>query len=322
MKSYFGAGKVCLYIDQFAASNLFDEQPNALWAEIATLIEARFAEGKLICPVPTEHFLESANKTQERAAKVDRKLHELGQGLAFLPEAAITANYMIALLRHQPINQDTFCIPLKHQATISRDGAFAGFKAQHQDLNAKVTEAAAGANDLRTILAEKRFPRSVMEPMYLASRWMQVLPFKDRLTELLTVGHLISRGVEFESGPVIDWVDLVFQLLLWQHKMNTAEAVELLKIVTETGFDQIPPLDIRISLTANLAIEHKKETINDQIDIMRLATGLPAADLVFTDKQRKFELEQTGLAKKYQAEIFSGTTVDLQLLIERLRTFS
>ncbi|MFP5082007.1 hypothetical protein [Pedobacter sp. JCM 36344] len=51
---------------------------------------------------------------------------------------------------------------------------------------------------------------------------------------------------------------------------------------------------------------------------MRLSTGLPASDLLFTDKQRKFELLQTGLAEKYQTEVFTGTHSDLELFYSRL----
>jgi len=320
MKEYFGKNKTCICIDQFAASNLFDESPGQHWAEIAALIDVKFAEGKIICPVPTEHFLESSNRSKERALKVDHKLHELGHGLAFLPEAAIAANFMVALLRNLPVDQHIFCAPLKHASTFSQQGAFNGFKEQHADLNAKVTEAAIGANKLREILAEKRFPRSVMEPMYQASKWQQVRPFLERLAELIDTGQIISRGVDFQTGQVIHWADLIIQILLWKYKVTADECRRLLDIIVATGFDRIPPLDIRVSLTANLAIEHKKETINDQIDIMRLSTGLPAADFVFTDKQRKFELSQTGLDKKYQAEIFSGTKADLVLFLSRLRT--
>jgi hypothetical protein len=117
---------------------------------------------------------------------------------------------------------------------------------------------------------------------------------------------------------VIDWVDLILQLLLFQHQMTAAEGIQLRDLIERTGFDELPALDIRISLTANLSIEQKKETINDQIDIMRLATGLPAADLLFTDKQRKHELQQTGLDVKYQTEVFSGTVTDLNAFYEWL----
>lgn len=320
MKEYFGKNKICIYIDQFAASNLFDEPPNDIWAEAANLIDEKFKARKIICPVPSEHFLESANKTKNRAVKIDQKLHILSKGLAFLPEAAIAANYMIAIVRSVPIDQKIFCVPLKHAQTMNQQGAFDGFKAQHQDLNEKVTEAAAGANELRKILSQKKFPREIMESMYQATKIIQVRSFSERLAELIVNGHIISRGVNFANGQVIHWVDLILQILLWQHKITIEECTKLLHLVYNSGFEKIPPLDIRTSLTANLAIEHKKETINDQIDIMRLSSGLPSADLVFTDKQRKFELAQTKLDKKYRAEIFSGTTNDLESFRDRLKS--
>jgi hypothetical protein len=158
MKVYFGKNKVCIYIDQFAASNLFDEPPNAMWDEASTLIDEKFKAGKIICPVPSEHFLESANKTKSRALKVDEKLHMFSEGLAFLPEASIAANYMVALLRGIEIDQQIFCAPLRYPQTMNQGAAFEEFQTQHQDLKEKVTEAAEGANELRTILSEKRSP--------------------------------------------------------------------------------------------------------------------------------------------------------------------
>ncbi|WEA01848.1 hypothetical protein [Mucilaginibacter sp. SJ] len=79
---------------------------------------------------------------------------------------------------------------------------------------------------------------------------------------------------------------MFFKLLLWQHKITSIEAFDLFKILAETWLDQILSLNIRTSLTANHTVEHKKEQINDQIDILRLASGLPASDLISTDKQR------------------------------------
>jgi hypothetical protein len=259
MKGYFGPGVTCIYLDQFAASNILDQSRSELWQKIAELLIEKHQRGRLICPVPTEHFPESASKTKPNALAMDKRFHELGNGLAFKHEAVVTANHIISVIRHVSVNKDTYCDELRYTETLNEDGAFESFKITHSLLGSQVTEAAATQNELRKILSNKRFPKSVMEPMFQAIKMMQVRPFSDRLNELLRTGQIISRGVKFSTGEVIDWVDLVLLILLFEHKMTFQEGVQLRDLIDRTGFDQIPSLDIRITLTANLTVEHKKK---------------------------------------------------------------
>lgn len=318
MKEYFGNNVTCVYLDQFAASNLFDNPPNDLWLKISQLLLNKHKDGKVICPLPFEHLLETANKIKEDALLTDSQFHLLSNGWAFLPEANAAANYITCTIRKLPITKTTFFGQLRYSNTLAQKGAYDGFRAKHRLLASQVSEIVAGQNDLWKVLAQKCFPKSVMEPMFQACKLMQVQPFLGRLVELINKGHIVSQGVDFEGSSVIVWTDLLLQLLLWEHKLDYSEGHQLRDLICQSGFDLIPPLEIRVSLTANLAIEHKKETINDQIDIMRLSAGLPASDFLFTDKQRKFELLQTGLAANYQTEVFNGTNSDLELFYERL----
>lgn len=319
MKEYFGKGVCCIYLDQFAASNLFDEPPSQIWSEICELIFKKHEQGKVICPVPFEHMLESSNKTQERAYLIDQSFGKLSNGLAFLPEADAAANCIISLIRNLPLNSEVFCGQLRFNETLKQSGAFDGFKTRHSTLRTQIDESTGGVNELREILAEKKFPRKVMEPFYQGYKLMQVQVFAKRLAELITKGSIISEGEKFSNGSVIKWTDLLLQLLLIKHKLTYEESLKLHELLTTSGFDLIPPMDVRWSLSGNIIIQHKKETLNDHIDIMRLSTGLPPSDLLFTDKQRKHELEQTGLAKKYKTEVFSGTPADLDMFYNCLK---
>ncbi|MFA4869590.1 MAG: hypothetical protein WC623_15405 [Pedobacter sp.] len=312
MKGYFGNEVACIFLDQFAASNLFDQPPSEDWVKIRDLLLEKHGKGKLICPVPFEHLLESSNKLQDNALVVDRQFGKLSNGFAFLSESVAATRYMIALVRGEAISQRVFFGLLRHAETLNQEGAFVEYKALHQVLKSQIDDTVGNQNELRETLKQKRFPRSVIEPLYQAAKFLQVRSFLDRLESLIAKGHFISEGVTINGEQVIKWTDLLLQYLLLEHKMTYQESIRLWDLLDKTGFDQIPPLDIRCSLTANIAVEHKKETVNDQIDIMRLSTGLLPSDLVFTDKQRKFELEQTGLAEKYGTKVFSGTKADVK----------
>lgn len=319
MKGYFGPSVTCIYLDQFAASNILDQPSNDLWNKISELIYEKERNGKIICPVPPEHFLESSNKSKDRAILMDERFYRLGQGICFRPEAFVTANLIIALLRNKPMNQGMYCGELLYPNILSKPEAFNRFSQDHQLLNRQITEVTTSQNRVRSIIRLKKFPAEAMNPLVQAMKMMEIEPFLKRLQDLINDGHIITQGVEFATGPVIHWVDLVIEILLKHHQLNLEEAIRLKDIIAKTGFDLIPTLDIRVTLTVNLASEHKTENVNDQIDIMRLSTGLPLSDILFTDKQRKFELIQTGLDKKYGTTVFSGTNADLKTFRNQLQ---
>ena len=249
---------------------------------------------------------------------MDKRFAEIAQGLAFRPEVFVTANHIVSLLRGKPLSQASFCDRLARRDTLAKAGAYDHFKTKHNLLDSQITEVTAGQNEIRKITRQKKFSPAAMAPLLAVVKAREIKPFYDLLGEVINNGSFISKGVKFASGEVIHWADYVMQVLLAHQKMTVWEAVYLKDIIGRTGFDRIPSLDIRVTLTANLAGEHKKENVNDHIDIMRLATGLPPADLLFTDKQRKFELMQTGLANKYGTKIFSGINKDLEEFYEIL----
>lgn len=320
MKEYLGKNLTCIYLDQFAASIMFDDPTDTPWMEISKVLMKKHAQGKIICPLPMEHLLESSNKTPERAFRVDNQFHLLSNGLAFLPEAIVAANYMISVVRGIKIRGSDMCGLLKYDSTLSQPGAFEGFKDKHRVLTTQVDEVAIGQNEIRDLLRKKKFSWKVLEPLYQAVKLMQVNEFLGRLNELILRGKIITRGMSLAGWEVPHWADMLLQILLRQHKLNRQEALILQKIISTSGFEKIPPLDIRCSLTALITAESKNESVNDQIDIMRLSGGLAVSDLLFTDKQRKSELEKTGLDLKYSTKVYSASPKDLVKFLKELES--
>ena len=312
MKGIFGKGVTCIYLDQFAASNIFDQPNNSLWKNIADLIQQKARQGKIICPVPSEHFLESAAKNRQNAMEMDQAFYSLAKGWAIKSEAFMTPTLIISLLRNKTPDWSSYCVKLKHPNTLAHDHYFSSFSEKNTTFRKQIEGRVNGQNVKRSILRQKRFPNAQIEPLTKAMRYLSIEPFSKRLGTLILKGSIITQGVETATGPIIDWVDLLIEILLKHHQLQWTEAIQLYGILRQSGFDKIPPLNIRSELTINLAKHHKKETTNDHVDIMRLSTGLPIADLLFTDKQRKHELTETHLAEKYNAQVFSGTDADLE----------
>ncbi len=93
--------------------------------------------------------------------------------------------------------------------------------------------------------------------------------------------------------------------------MTEKETKMLIDHIEELGFESFSTLNIKTSLIAIGAIQHKKEQESDHIDFTRIATGMEVSDILFTDKRRKFEIIELGLDKKYNCKIFSGVEEDL-----------
>ena len=53
--------KICIYLDQFAISDIL-ENVNPLWIEIKKLLENSYSSGKIYCPLCNEHVLETVRK--------------------------------------------------------------------------------------------------------------------------------------------------------------------------------------------------------------------------------------------------------------------
>jgi hypothetical protein len=111
---------------------------------------------------------------------------------------------------------------------------------------------------------------------------------------------------------------LIIHQLITRHKIKKHETQKLVDHLIQFGFDNIPTLDIRSSLIAFIAVNNKKETVNDHVDIMKISSGLPISDIFLTDSQRKFEILELGLDKKYKTKVYSGINSDLEMLIFEL----
>lgn len=306
-----------IYLDQFASSGIF-ESPLIEWTRIKELVLKGFYNNKLICPLSAEHYIETSQKQKEKAILLDNNFYKISGGYAFKPEVFITSQLIISFIRNNNITLKTFMYDKLNENVLSEDKNFKMFDENKKLLNNMIEEATIIANEIRKIEREKKSDAIIKRKMFDIHKLISISEFISRLENFLDDGHIYIRGVSFKSGDVPNWIDQIIFQLIKKHRITRKETRLLIKELKINGFQNIPTLDIRTSLSALISVQNKKETVNDQVDIMRISSGLPLSDIFFTDSARKREIEELELDKKYKTMVFSGKKEDLDNLIHEL----
>ncbi|MFA6151999.1 MAG: hypothetical protein WC716_11805 [Chitinophagaceae bacterium] len=307
MKGYI-SNKYCIYLDQFAVSNLYDGNPE--WGEISELLWEGVNRGKLVCPISFEHLLETSGKSIDNAIGQNEYFFTLSDGLCFKAEPYITAQLLISDVRKNNITQNTFLTSKLNKSFSYRD-SMADFKDKMEKFGSMIGESTLGINELRkSVRPMQTTLSSPAEQIIKVHQSIIAGQIVERLDELIR-GGIIIRGVKFSSLEVPHWIDLILDILMKINKMAANEAIKIRERIQKNGFEHISTLNVRTTLIGYSASKSKKETKNDHIDILRIATSIQVADIMFVDKAKKFELTETGLDKKYNTRLFSGTKDDL-----------
>lgn len=311
MKGIISKNTYCIYLDQYATSGIFESE-NGLWQEIKELLSVGVNSNRIICPRSAEHFLESSQKEANRAVSLDKRFSQLTKGYAFKAELFITSQLLISKIRNNNITSKTYFYNDIAPDILSHSDKLNSFIDIKKEFDDRVSQSVSLTNNLRKVPSSSKLDKKTKLDSLKKLKSLSEKEFIDRLGDLLRYGKIRIEGAGFESADIPNWVDLVIHQLLQKHKMTITETEKLQKHIQENGFDQIPTLDIKNSLMSFVAVENKIENPSDQIDFMRISTGLPVSDILLTDKKRKFELVTLELDKKYKTTVFSGVQQDLE----------
>ena len=306
-----------MYLDQFAISNLVFSNEE-IWKDLKLLLEQGVKEGKLRCPIPFDHFLETSQAEPEKAIKIDDYFSSISNGLGFKSTFQTTSQLRISMLRKNNLTVNTFIGTLKKEKILAEKREFDFFYHRKREFNQMIEEGMNVSNSFRNITHNQKIEKKTKKSMYDAICHISTQEFAARLKDLIKNGNIIIRGDSFSFMDVPNWIDQTIFRLINVHRMDAKETKKLLTIIQKNGFSKIAPLDIRFSLYAIMAVESKNEKAGDHIDIERIAVGLPIADYLLIDKQRKSEIIELGLDKKYKTKVYSGSKVDLLNLINEL----
>ena len=316
MKKYY-KNRYCIYLDQFAVSNLCED--HADWIEIKELLIKGVSTSKLFCPLSTEHLLETSAKTEANAILQHNYFLSLSEGYCLRIEPFITAQLLISIIRQNNITYNTF-LSNKIKPTFSYKDSLTQFRSNRNDLTSMINEVVDPTNEFKATQRNKKVSIAARNGLMATHKFLNTEEFINRLQELITTKGIHIRAVEFETRRVAHWIDYILDILLKIHKMNSKEAKMLFEHLKKHGFNHISCLDVRTTMEAYSAVMQTSQSVNDQIDILRIASGIQIADIMLTDKQRKFELTETGLADKYQTKIFCGTRGDIIAFAHELRS--
>ena len=306
-----------IYLDQFAASSMVDSQGVGVWQEVECLLREGVANGKLLCPIPSEHWIETAHRPLNVMQRQTALFDVLSGGYRILEAPFAAAKAMSARMRGTALTRYDYIVKGEARRELDLD-VQEKLRSERDLLGIRLNPALEYANWSRSLtrpglVANKWKPFSFSITEFFAKR-----EFLERLNTLLEEGGIRIRGAGFPGSDVADWVDLFLEILMKHHRMTFAEAERLYDEVQQEGFANIPPVHIRNTLVDHMAHRHKKETDGDHIDLLRMATALPVAHLALVDGPRKQEVLETGLAEKYGCQVFSGRSLDLAKLVNAL----
>lgn len=317
MKKKESISKVCVYLDQFAVSDMVENHPTVLWTEIKNQLIKMHAEGIIFCPKSSEHYFETSQKSHENSILHDSFLDRLSDGCCFKPELFVTSQLISSFIRKNKITNKTYMYENIENIFESAEKyeKFNNLAFNFQNL---ISEATGGINELRKHSRDVRMDANTKKSFLKAMDMLEPNKFINRLKDLYNNDAIIIAGENIGGQEVPYWIDLIIDQLLRQHKFSKIEVKKLMDEFEKNGFINIPTLNIRFSLQHLSSVYQKKETPGDHMDFARLSTGMPISGLLFTDKRRKGELLELKFDTLYNTKIFSGTQIDLISFLEEL----
>lgn len=304
-------GKVIIYLDQFAVSNMLDAKEGSLWHDIRLIILEKVTEGKLLCPLSIEHTFETSQKTRGNACLHELFYQNISNNYTFRDFSSIVANQINILIRkYCKTSIDTF-LCLKY-LNLSDDKTYFNINKEFGSLKKKSNDDYKLHNKIcrdggiRNILIKSGEIGRINLLKIMESKNIDSFIGNIKQTiNLISKGELNNRDL----NPIVC-------KLLGYHHFTKNELVSLANELERNGYENIASLYIHNKLLYLSAVNGSKMDFNDQIDIDRISIGLPYSDYLFCDFKHKKEILQLQLDKKYNTQIFTAKTDDLESFLD------
>lgn len=324
--------KKILYLDQFAVSNTYNAAPTSLWGQLSTIIIEKVNEGILSCPMPLEHLYETLGRSNideygnenveysNQIAQQHRFFCEIANGTAFYGYEEIAATEIMMLLRQGYVKSiQSMYFHKAYYADIELLDVYTKGHTFNKENHFYNQELFKDVNGLRE--AVKKAGQALGKPSKSLALndlcKMQTWVYIDGLKELCRKGEVKVRGVQCGDFNIPNKVDLLLKKLC-DKRIDKRLVQKLIRELEAHGFEKIPSMNIRSSLNAEMAINGKKQTPNDEIDIDRAAIGLRISDYFFADNEKKLAIERCQLDEKYQTKVYSAKKDSVSSLITEL----
>jgi hypothetical protein len=223
---------------------MFGSMDKPSWTEIKKQLILGFKNNRLICPLSSEHFLESSQMDYQNAIQLDTEFSNLSNGYLFKSELFITSQLLISMIRKNSITKNTYLYKNVKSGILSQKDNIKQFQNAKEQLNSKMNEVTLFVNQLRDESRKTKTDTDTTKLLINAHKALNVKHFIDRLEDLIQKKNIVIRGVHFESGDVPHWIDLIIHQLTNTHRMNLNEIKTMVLHIKKHGFNRIPTLDI------------------------------------------------------------------------------
>jgi hypothetical protein len=307
-----------VYLDHFAAIEVSDNPSSEIWVEIRDLLLDLVRNGKLICPISFNTYVELTKSNFTVAKSRCKVLHSLSNGKSFNQEMILLYDIVNAIIKKNELNKNSYIADsnISFFQSVEDYESLKILRLNYEKFVNQNESEIEKSNKIRRIISSKNITLD-----YSVNTQEEIIKSEilTRLNELLEKGRLEIRESNLkEAGVDGHWVDQLLNYLVNRKNFKHEELVLFRNHLIKFGVTKIPPLDIKSKLFGLRVFKKLKGNTNDQIDIKRISTGLPASDFLLTDRQRKSEIIELGLDRKYDCKVFSGRQIDLELFRDEL----
>lgn len=323
-----------IYLDQFAVSNLVLN--GGIWQDIHFQLVNAVENGKVLCPIPLEHFVETVGMERSSAIQQDRFFKSISHGKCFLAWEEIAANEIMLYTRfkkNKPILADYIKeiegdYDLEDDATyqkhrLIREQYLSRKEIEKESLNT-FRQLSRGNNDVNEVNAsmseEEKKEKRKKKKKYEA--YEETL--KDTLSVLVVKPYIeLFREVYMGKKLSTDLMKLPrpeqrIALLLCKKRFTGRHFFSASNDFQKNLFNNIPSLYTYYSLKNYYANKQMKEKANDDIDWERISSGIFISNIMLIDKRQKYALQSMGIDKKYGTILYSDTEDNLTAFKDRL----
>lgn len=293
--------KKILYLDQFVISNMYKSNTDIHWELLRDIIKQKIREGKLLCPMPLEHLYETFRRSNIDSNGVENQQYsdsikcqheffcELAHGNMFYGYEEIAAIEIMMLLRQGCVkNIKSSYIHKSYYSQVDISEIYEEghiFNVNNRNYN---TELFSFVNEIReqTSSLNNNISNQNKEILQNAIKRLLVEKYIIGLKEFYNKEYVKVRGIDCGNRKLPHKVDILIYMLT-QKRINKKETAKLIEEMENHMFERIPSMNIRSILTADIVINGKIHTPNDEIDLDRAAVGLRVSDYFFADNDKK-----------------------------------
>ena len=316
-----------IYLDQFAVSNLILGE--GIWQDINFQLVNAVKNGKVLCPIPLEHFVETVGMKRSNAIQQDRFFKSISRGKRFLAWDEIAANEIMLYTKfkkNKPILADYIKVidgdyDLEDDATYHKHRLIREQYLSYKEIEKKSLSTFQQLSHEKNDSNEAKVSMSKEEKKEKRRQKKEYEANEEALKDALSA-FVVKPYIEFFREVCIGKklsVDLMklsrpeqrIALLLCQQRFTGRNFFSASNDFQKNLFNNIPSLYTYYSLKMYYTNNHMKEKANDAIDWERISSGIFISNIMLVDKRQKYALQSMGIDKKYGTILYSDVEDDL-----------